>query len=277
MSNKNEMTTANTTAFMFKSEALNRHSAVIKTLCERDTENRVALAIELGEVLTSKCYTEDGFKSVGEYAEETFGIQSSNAYQLAKVGERFYNNKSEAARRIGAMFSPSKLAVIAAMDDETIEQAIEDGEINEDSTQADLKEARTRHASAKKSKVLSPVHVFGYRVDAVASVDVNGVFRFGHDHGYAIDEMGVEQEYLIDRGFTGDGCAKTSVTVKTPEGVSRKFNIAVDYEGSIMVYMTEKMEKPEKTPAKGKINKTALKALLETLSDEEREELLAGM
>jgi len=135
-----ELMTKQPTSFTFKSAALNEASECIARIAREMSESRVELAKVLGNVLTTECYKEDGFKSVADYAEETFGIKRALAYQLAKVGNRFYLNESETAQAAAALLPFSNLAEIAKMNDEDIAAAIESGDISEDSTQAELRE-----------------------------------------------------------------------------------------------------------------------------------------
>lgn len=139
--------TINTTAsFNFKNKKLNEISAKIaKAGADMSSKNK-EIAKLLGSVKKGKLYSDDGFKSVSEYAEKTFGIAKSLAYQLANVGERFYLVDSETAKKAAALLPPSNLAEIAGMTDEAIQKAIDKGTIKAASTQKELRE------TAKKAK-----------------------------------------------------------------------------------------------------------------------------
>ena len=113
-----------------------------------DTKNREIASI-LAEVMESKAYEKDGFKSVGDYAKDVFGINRQNAYSLAAAG-KVYNDKSAPAA-LKAM-SPSKLAEVAKVPTETLNKAISDGKITADTTQKDLRDFATA-ATAKANKV----------------------------------------------------------------------------------------------------------------------------
>ena len=116
-----------------------------------DTKNREIASI-LAEVMEAKSYEKDGFKSVGDYAKEVFGINRQNAYSLASAG-KVYNDKSAPAA-LKAM-SPSKLAEVAKLPAETLNKAIEDGKITADTTQKDLRDfAAAATSKADKVEVL---------------------------------------------------------------------------------------------------------------------------
>lgn len=113
-----------------------------------DTKNREIASI-LAEVMEAKSYEKDGFKSVGDYAKEVFGINRQNAYSLASAG-KVYNDQN-APEALKSM-SPSKLAEVAKLPSETLKKAVEEGKITADTTQKDLREFATT-ASGKSDKV----------------------------------------------------------------------------------------------------------------------------
>lgn len=116
-----------------------------------DTKNREIASI-LAEVMDAKSYEKDGFKSVGDYAKEVFGINRQNAYSLATAG-KVYNDKNAPAA-LKAM-SPSKLAEVAKVPTETLTKAIEDGKITADTTQKDLRDFATAATKSDKVQVLN--------------------------------------------------------------------------------------------------------------------------
>lgn len=113
-----------------------------------DTKNREIASI-LAEVMEAKSYEKDGFKSVGDYAKEVFGINRQNAYSLASAG-KVYNDKN-APDALKSM-SPSKLAEVAKLPAETLKKAVEDGKITADTTQKDLRDFASS-VTAKTNKV----------------------------------------------------------------------------------------------------------------------------
>lgn len=130
-------------------EATKRISAIYTDAAKFvDTKNREIASI-LAEVMEDKSYEKDGFKSVGDYAKEVFGINRQNAYSLAAAG-KVYNDKNAPAA-LKAM-TPSKLAEVAKVPTETLNKAIEDGKITADTTQKDLRDFATA-ATAKPDKV----------------------------------------------------------------------------------------------------------------------------
>lgn len=113
-----------------------------------DTKNREIASI-LAEVMEAKSYEKDGFKSVGDYAKEVFGINRQNAYSLAAAG-KVYNDKN-APSALKSM-TPSKLAEVAKVPADTLKKAIDEGKITPETTQKDLREFAAA-ATAKPDKV----------------------------------------------------------------------------------------------------------------------------
>lgn len=113
-----------------------------------DTKNREIASI-LAEVMDAKSYEKDGFKSVGDYAKEVFGINRQNAYSLASAG-KIYNDKNAPAAL--KSMTPSKLAEVSKVPAEVLTKAIEDGKITADTTQKELRDFASK-ATGKTEKV----------------------------------------------------------------------------------------------------------------------------
>ena len=101
-----------------------------------DAKNREIASI-LAEVMDAKSYEKDGFKSVGDYAKEVFGINRQNAYCLAAAGKVYNDKNAPAALK---SMTPSKLAEVAKVPADTLKKAIDDGKITADTTQKALRE-----------------------------------------------------------------------------------------------------------------------------------------
>ena len=127
-------------AFSFKNRALAGYSRRIAELGADISAKNVEIAKILGHVLDEKCYVEDGYKSVAEYAEEVFGIKKQSAYQMANVGSKFFNSEDETAKKVSALVSPSNLAELQNVPMEEIKKAIDSGAISESSTQKSLRD-----------------------------------------------------------------------------------------------------------------------------------------
>lgn len=130
-------------------EATKRISAIYTDAAKFvDTKNREIASI-LAEVMEAKSYEKDGFKSVGDYAKEVFGINRQNAYSLASAGKVYNDKNAPAALK---SMSPSKLAEVAKVPTEALNKAIADGKITAETTQKDLRDFASS-VSAKPNKV----------------------------------------------------------------------------------------------------------------------------
>lgn len=128
-----------------------------------DAKNREFSKI-LSQIKTEKSYEKDGFKSVADYAETIFGLSRSNAYALAAAGDIY--NDTQMPAEVKAL-TPSKVAELANVPKDKLEQGIKDGDIAPDKTQKDLREfAKKATATAEpETKVLER-----YTVRLVAGV-----------------------------------------------------------------------------------------------------------
>ena len=174
MSTNNELilSTANAPAkFTFKNAKLNEISA--KIAAEAVNMNSVynaakegaeavnrALAPLFGELLTSKCYVDDGFKSVADYAEQTFGMGKSMAYMLARVGKEYHNEGGELTAKAVDTLSTSKLAELTGVDRVAVAKAIESGELTADSSLADCRDFAARHKKPGKEKIVPTFDIY---------------------------------------------------------------------------------------------------------------------
>lgn len=113
-----------------------------------------ALAPLFGELLTSKCYKDDGFKSVADYAEKTFNMTKSMAYMLARVGKEYHNEGGELTAKIVETLSTSKLNELTGVDRVAVAKAIENHELTADTSLAECREFAARHKKPGKEKVL---------------------------------------------------------------------------------------------------------------------------
>lgn len=116
-----------------------------------DTKNREIASI-LAEVMEAKSYEKDGFKSVGDYAKEIFGINRQNAYSLATAGKVYNDKNAPAALK---SMTPSKLAEVAKVPADILKKAIDDGKITADTTQKALREFAAATAKPEKVEVLN--------------------------------------------------------------------------------------------------------------------------
>lgn len=169
MENKNEIIVSTVTApatFSFKNAKLNelsgkiaQQTAAINALYNdaKDKAERInqQLAPIFGELLTTKCYKDDGFKSVSEYAEQTFGMGKSMAYMLARVGKEFYGDAADMMKDVRATLSTAKLAELTGVDRVQLAKDVQDGAITDQTTLQQCREYATTHQkSATKPKVV---------------------------------------------------------------------------------------------------------------------------
>ena len=155
-------------------DALNDSYSAVSGAVEAHEANKATIAKALAMVKRDKAYEMDGFKSIADFAEQTFNINRSNAYQLAQTAERFLlpaedesNAESCAIATANPTFTPSKLATLVNVPDSAIKSGLESGAISPASTQAELKEfakahKETKSADSKTIPVYDWVAYFGH-------------------------------------------------------------------------------------------------------------------
>ena len=239
--------------FSFKSTKLAEYSRQIASLGSEIASKNIEIAKILGHVLTEKCYEEDGFKSVADYAEQVFGIKKQSAYQMANVGAKFYNTENETAKKAAAILPPSNLAEIVNMSEDEIKKEIEAGNISENSTQKELREVAKGYKEPKKVSV-EPLYQGTIKFVVGSTVTVRPFERFTIDT--------ILRNVARDYGF--------EVSDFKPHGKDKK--VSVTESGDVFVVTYEKYVAPkvEKNPKKS--NKFTVEELMAMLAEAQAEQ-----
>lgn len=170
MGNKNEIIVSTVTApskFTFKNAKLNelsvkiaQQTAAINALYNdaKDKAERInqELAPIFGEMLVTKCYKDDGFKSVADFAERTFGMGKSMAYMLARVGKEFYGENAEFMKDVRSKLSTAKLAELTGVDRVQLAKDVQSGAVNEQTTLQQCREYATTHQKKPSTQKVLP-------------------------------------------------------------------------------------------------------------------------
>lgn len=104
------------------------------------------------DVTTRKLYEEDGFKSVGEFAEKYFGESRSSASQKAAVYGRFFSDDaSETCKRVLELVGnkPAVLYELSKMTDEELQAELDKGTFDDGCT---LDKAKALAKAAKAAR-----------------------------------------------------------------------------------------------------------------------------
>lgn len=273
------LSTANApTKFTFKNAKLNEisvkiaeQSAAMNSVYNAAKEGaeavNKALAPLFGELLKTKCFKDDGFKSVADYAENTFGMSKAMAYMLARVGEKFYSDDSDSIVKARETLSTSKLAELTNTDRVAIAKAIDDGELTSDSTLIACRDFATAHKKPGKEKVLPTFTVFNM-IDKKVPVDEN----------VTKEEMYEAIAYkLCQNAYVSDPAEVFFATVKLDgdKASAAQHFIAYTAGGFVRMYEYRPYIKPAAKGKKGE--KLDLREYLRNLGDDERRELLASL
>lgn len=272
------LSAANTpTKFNFKNAKLNEISA--KIAVEAANMNSVynaakegaeavnkALAPLFGELLTSKCFKDDGFKSVAEYAEQTFGMSKSMAYMLARVGEQFFNTDNDYTRKARETLSTSKLNELTGTDRVAIAKAIDEGKLTAETPLAACREFATAHKKPGKEKLVPTFNVFNM-------VD-KSIFVENVDKEVMFEQVAAS---FVANGYVDSETAVFFSTAKLDgdKPSAAQHFIAYTAGGFTRMYEYRPYTKPA-TKGKGK-DISSLKDMLAAMSPAERLELLKAL
>lgn len=278
----NELTLSTTTAptkFTFKNAKLNEISAKIaeQSAAMNSVYNAAkegaeainkALAPLFGELLKTKCFKDDGFKSVADYAEQTFGMSKSMAYMLARVGEQFYSDNSDCTVKARETLSTSKLAELTNTDRVAIAKAIDDGDLSSDSSLIECRDFATAHKKPGKEKVL-PTFTVAEMVSK--SVIAENVIK---------EEMfeAIADSFASDWGLESPAAVMFATAKMDGDKPSAAQHfIAYDNAGHVEMFEYRPyIAKKATTKGKGK-DITSLKDMLAAMSPAERLELLKAL
>ena len=105
------------------------------------------IAVILVKIDECKCYEQDGFESVQDYAEKVLGWKKANTYAMLRVGRDYIDGKTyESVLPHGENdYSTSQLqALLPLKSVETAQQLAEENTINPDMTVKEIKEVVKR-------------------------------------------------------------------------------------------------------------------------------------
>lgn len=281
MENKNEIIVSTVTApskFNFKNAKLNelsvkiaQQTAAINALYNdaKDKAERInqQLAPIFGEMLATKCYKDDGFKSVADFAEQTFGMGKSMAYMLARVGKEFYGENAEFMKSVRAKLTTAKLAEFTNVDRVQLAAAVDSGEIDENTTLQQCREYAATHQrkATSKPKVLPTFTVVNMDNKSVVCSNV-------------IKEDMYEQvaAALVANGYAESDAAVFFATCKLDGGKSSAAQhfIAYTSTGFTRMYEYRPYVKTGTGSKSQGVDKFDLKAYLRKLSPEQLAQLM---
>ena len=229
----------------FKNAELAKAAREILKAGENMASQNVKIATVLGRVKKTRCFVQDGFKSVEQFANEVFGIGKASAYKMAQVGERFYNEPTETAQKAAAILSTSNLAEVLSMDDEQLSAAIDSGKISMNSKQKELREAAKAEKPVSEGEPLKRYKITGFVYNGIRATELNCVESLETLPAF----LGINCEYKFINAPTKDASGNVTMT-----------KILVSNDGTVAVFTAEYV-KPSKSK-KPKYTVEQLRAML---------------
>lgn len=220
----------------------------------------------LSDVAAKNAYAKDGFKSVADYAAQTFGMQKSRAYALANAGKVY--NDDKAPEQMKAL-SPFKLAELNRLIPSQAADAITSGAITENSTEKEIREYVTQKiAETEKPKVLPTytVKVCGANFDSISEMLTTPRTVDAWDEFF----LNLMTERHTGQEITVVSLPKASVNPDSKKKtISRRLYICHDEAAAIELfeYRPEK-PKAERAAKKPKFTREQLMAMLAEMDDD---------
>lgn len=263
----------------FKNEHLQKATEKILSIYQNaakyaEEKNR-EIAKTLAEVAAKKSYTQDGFKSVSDYANSTFGISKQNAYALASAGKFYNDSKTDDTLR---SLSPSKLAAVASVDKKDLENAVKEGKITAQSTQKELKELASTLNRAVSKKVTVVVDRYTAKAHASwldrSTVEALSVPRIEQDwDSFFTNVLQFKHPALAEAGILADvEIVKLSKGYARPDAkkatLTRKLYLT-DTDSIVVTFYTYTAPKATIQPPKPKYTREEILAMLAECEAEE--------
>ena len=250
--------------FSFKNPTLNAVSEEIAAIGGRLTAESAKLAVLLVNVdnMGKDKLAEDGFKSVAAYASDTFNIGKAAVSQLTKSARRFYIDadgntiKPDNAESVARWYSPYTLCYIADFPAETLQKAVEDGELTADMSQADVKAWASGHKETpEKTEIVQTytVNILSVRADTLAAKR-NEYHNVEMDAFAGLDEV---SEILGDGDVLTDSPFKSSV-----DGWKGRLIVGADGYAIIHYMPTPKQKRPKTAEEKEAAERAMLAKLM---------------
>lgn len=117
---------------LFTNKELDRATKKIIKIGENINKQFFEVAVILNEVSESKCYEEDGFQNIKDYASKVFGFEKSKTYNLINVAKNYIDSKTKQTtlpHEEGNDFSPSQVVKMLSAEYETVYNLVEEGTI----------------------------------------------------------------------------------------------------------------------------------------------------
>lgn len=155
----------------FNNKNLEKATNLIFGLADKIRANQYTIAAILAEVDAKQYYVDDGFESCAAYAESTFGVKKTVAYNMITIGREYTRPiVSESGRTIGYCsnllppanpdkqdapvldFSTRQISDLKVLGREKVVELIDDGEIKPQMTHAEMVKVIKEHKPPKPAK-----------------------------------------------------------------------------------------------------------------------------
>lgn len=150
-----EFLVTSTNVVSFSNKELQKATNTVFKLGESIKKNWFAIAFVVSHVDATECYKDDGFNTVHEWVEKTFGIKKTASYTLLTIGKEYTREIVNASGRVvgygtnlvteGDDFSKTQVEKMLPAGHELAVELVESGEITPEMTAQEISKVIKSH------------------------------------------------------------------------------------------------------------------------------------
>lgn len=156
------LVTANANAPVFTNKELQKATTAVFKLGDAIKNNWFAIAHIVANVAEKECYKDDGFDTVHEWVEKTFGIKKSSSYSLLTIGKEYTRAITNASGKVigygtnlvteGEDFSKTQVEKMLPAGHELAVALVTDGEITPEMSAKEISKIVKGHINPVKDE-----------------------------------------------------------------------------------------------------------------------------
>lgn len=194
----------------FSNKELQKSTTSIFKLGNSIKANWFSIAHIIAHVDETECYKDDGFNTVHEWVEKTFGIKKTASYSLLTIGKEYTREITSASGKVIGYgtnlivdgepdFSKTQIEKMLPGGHELASELVSSGEVTPDMSAKEISKVVKRHTNPEPDVVEEPEPDImetseSYGIDEEDETVV--VFTY-NDHRYAIP-INVLEKYIIN-------------------------------------------------------------------------------
>ena len=158
-----EFLVTTTNAVSFSNEELQKATNKVLKLGDEIKKNWFAIAHIISHVDATECYKDDGFNTVHEWVENTFGIKKTASYSLLKIGKEYTREIVNSSGKVVGYgtnlitdgtkdFSKTQVEKMLPVGHELAVELVNEGEITPDMSAKEISRVVKSHINPEPDK-----------------------------------------------------------------------------------------------------------------------------